>query len=145
MSGISDNCPIVFINSKNMGLAVGIVSIGLSQIWAKLQVFPFFVVFQPPSWIFHISMSRIIAGCIIEFPTPENKGVTVGISSLSSTVAAIWKFFTQGSRYHPLPGLFGMTPNNSRIGYGIAMLYGAKCVKMNHLQLYGSDKSASTI
>jgi len=70
-------------------------------------------------------------------------GVAVGISSLSSIVHEISKFvrFPKGDGYHPPPppGLFGITPNILRTGYGINMLFTAKRVKMIRLQLYGSD------
>jgi len=59
MSHIKGDCTIVFLTFENMDLAVGIVSI--SQLLTKLQVFPCFPVFQPPSWIFHWYRCRTLS------------------------------------------------------------------------------------
>jgi hypothetical protein len=58
MSRISVYCPFVFSALENMGFAVGIVLI--SQLFAKLPVFPFFFSFPAAMLDFPLmSMSRI--------------------------------------------------------------------------------------
>ena len=82
--GISGDCTTAFLIPENMGIVVGIVSI--YQFLAKLQVLPFNSFPVAILDFLLISMLHIIAGCTIEFLTPKNMGVAVGISSLSSTV-----------------------------------------------------------
>ena len=72
MSGTSGDCTIVFHTFETMDLAVRIVSI--THFW---QSYKYFRVFQFPAAILDfpvISMSHIIAGCTVEFFTPENRG-----------------------------------------------------------------------
>jgi hypothetical protein len=76
-----------------MGLAVGIVPIRPDiSIFDKVTSISVCMVLQP---LLGFSTDIDVAqyGCTIEFPSPENSGVAVGISSLSSIVLGISKFF----------------------------------------------------
>ena len=80
-------------------------------------------------------------GCTIDYPSPENSGIAVGISSLSSIVLGISKFFIfspWGGNHSP-PGARWNEPKNPRTGYGITIRFGANVVKINSLQLFESD------
>jgi hypothetical protein len=93
MSSISVHCTIVFLIPENMGLAVGIVPIRPDiSIFDKVTSIFVCMVLQPLlGFSTDIDVSQY--GCTIEFPSPENSGVAVGISSLSSILLGISKFF----------------------------------------------------
>jgi len=85
-------------------------------------------------------MSYIIAGCTVEFPTPENKEVAVRILSLVHEISKFVRFPQGGGGgYHPHPRAVWNDPKILRSRYGINMVFGAQRVKMIRLQLYGSD------
>ena len=100
MSGISGDCTIVFPTFETLDLVVRIVPI--SQILAKLQVFPVYYGFMAAILNFLlISMSGISGDCNIVFHTFETMDLAVRIVSITQFLAKLQVFpcFPVSSRH----------------------------------------------